>query len=218
MLKKNNVCAVIPFYNEAETIQEVVDRSLNFVDCVIAVNDGSTDGFAQLKNFQRVIVISNQKNSGKGFSLNTGFRESIKNNFDITITLDADLQHEPEQIPKLIKEIGSFDIVIGNRLDDLTKMPLLRIASNKLTSFFLSLKTGQKLLDTQCGFRAYKTKILTDILSSSHGFEAESEILVNAARKNYKIGFVPIPTIYANEKSKMKTFQAISGFIKVLLS
>ena len=218
MSEKNNVCAVIPFYNESKTIKEVIERTLNFVDCIIAVNDGSTDGFiSQLINSQRVILISSQKNFGKGFALNTGFRESIKNNFDITVTLDADLQHEPEQIPKLIKEISSFDIVIGNRLNDLKKMPLHRIASNKLTSFLLSLKTGLKLLDTQSGFRAYKTKILNDILPSSYGFEAESEILINAARKNYKIGFVPTPTIYANEKSKMKSFQAISGFIKVLL-
>ncbi len=218
MLKKNNVCAVIPFFNEAGTVKEVVERSLNYVDCVIAVDDGSSDGSAaNLQKIEHVILISNEKNFGKGFALNAGFRESINNNFDITVTLDADLQHEPEFIPELIDGCNSFDIVIGNRLTNLKTMPIQRIASNKLTSFFLSIKTGKKLIDTQSGFRAYKTEILQDILPQSNGFEAESEILINAARKNYSIGFIPVSTIYGEEKSKMKSIQAISGFIKVLM-
>ena len=172
-LKKNNVCAVIPFYNEAKTINYVIARTLHFVDCVIAVDDGSTDGSTEaIKESERVILISNLINTGKGFALNTGFRESIKNNFKITVTLDADLQHNPELIPVLIDGINSSDIIIGNRLNNLKSMPLQRIASNKLTSILLSLKTGQKLHDTQSGFRAYRTKILRDILPLSSGFEA----------------------------------------------
>lgn len=218
-LKKNKVCAIIPFFNEAGTIEEVIDRSLNFVDCIIAVDDGSSDGSADnIKNNDRVIFISNPKNYGKGYALNTGFNESLKNDFEITITLDADLQHKPELIPNLVEGINNFDIVIGNRLNNYKTMPLQRIVSNKLTSFLLSLKTRQKLLDTQSGFRAYKTKILNDILPLSFGFEAESEILINAARKNYKIGFTPIPTIYGDEKSKLKSFQAIRGFIRIMMS
>ncbi len=217
-LKKNSVCAVIPFYNEAGTIAEVIERTLNFVDCVIAVNDGSTDGSADLiRNIKRLVLISNATNRGKGLALNRGFSESIKANFRITVTLDADLQHEPELILKLIEGIENFDIIIGNRLGNLKTMPLHRIASNKLTSFLLSIKTGQRLIDTQSGFRAYRTKILNDILPSSPGFEAESEILINASRKDYKIGFVRVPTIYGLEKSKMKSFQAICGFIKILM-
>ena len=217
-LKKNNVCAVIPFYNEAKTINEVIERTLHFVDYVIAVDDGSNDGSTEaIEKSERVILLTNPVNTGKGFALNTGFRESIKNNFEITVTLDADLQHNPELVPALIDGINSYDIIIGNRLNNLKSMPLQRIVSNKLTSILLSLKTGQKLHDTQSGFRAYRTKILPDILPLSSGFEAESEILINASRKNCSIGFVPIPTIYGNEKSKMKSFQAIIGFIKVLL-
>jgi len=96
-------------------------------------------------------------------------------------------------------------------------MPLQRRLSNKLTSFLLSLKTSQKIIDSQCGFRAYSVKVLKDVKTKYFGFEAESEILVLAARKGYKIGFIDIPTIYGTGKSKMRPLQAIIGFMKVIL-
>lgn len=217
--KKNKICAVIPFYNEHNSIKEIVNQTLSFVDFVIAVNDGSTDGSINaVPQSENVILLSFKQNSGKGFALKAGFEKSISLNTDYTITLDADLQHPPEIIPKLISELAVYDIVIGNRLRNISAMPLQRIASNKITSFLLSFKTKIKLLDTQCGFRAFKTDILKYILPSFNGYEAESEILVKAAKKNYKIGFIDIPTIYGNEQSKMKSFQAIYGFLRVLFN
>jgi glycosyltransferase involved in cell wall biosynthesis len=216
---KNKVCAVIPFFNEKKTIREIINRTLSYVDLIITVNDGSTDNSCEeIPQNENVILLSYPRNQGKGFALKTGFLESIKYKTDITITIDADLQHIPEKIPALILGLENNDIVIGNRLDDLRKMPLQRIISNKLTSLLLSIKTKQKLPDTQSGFRAYRTKILQDILPKFTGFEAESEMLVKAAERNYKINFVPVPTIYADETSKMRSMQAIIGFIKVLLS
>ncbi|MDR3628601.1 MAG: glycosyltransferase family 2 protein [Ignavibacteriaceae bacterium] len=216
--EKNKICAVIPFFNEKRTLKEIITRTLPFVDFVIAVNDGSTDNpHDEIPKNEKVILLSYPQNRGKGYALKKGFEESIKRVSDITITLDADLQHMPEKIPELISGLKNYDVVVGNRLNNLKKMPFQRVISNKLTSFLLSIKTKQKLLDTQSGYRAYKTRILNDILPSYAGFEAESEMLVNAAEKNYKINFVPIPTIYAGENSKMRSLQAIAGFIKVLL-
>ncbi len=217
--KKNKICAVIPFYNEHNSIKDIITETLNFVDVVIAVNDGSTDGsINEVPQSEKVILLSFNRNSGKGFALKAGFEKSIDLNSDYTITLDADYQHPPENIPKLISGLDEYDIVVGNRLTNISEMPLHRIASNKITSFLLSFKTKIKLLDTQCGFRAFKTDILKYILPSYSGYEAESEMLVKAAKKNYKIGFIDIPTIYGNEQSKMKSFQAIHGFLRVLLS
>jgi hypothetical protein len=96
-------------------------------------------------------------------------------------------------------------------------MPIQRIISNKITSFLLSVKTGQNIFDSQCGYRAYNINVLKLIKTFTFGYEAESEILISAAKKDFKIGFVKIPTIYGNEKSKMNSFSAILGFIKVLL-
>ena len=217
--QKNNVCAVIPFYNECDTIQKIILQTLNFVDLVIAVNDGSIDGsLSKIPNSENVFLISYEKNMGKGFALKKGFEKSLSLNTVFTVTLDADFQHPPEFIPKLISGLKNYDVVAGNRLGNTGSMPLQRIASNKITSFLLSRKTKTQLLDTQCGFRAFKTEILKNILPAYNGYEAESEMLINAAKNDYKIGFVEIPAIYGNEKSKMKSIKTIYGFIKVLLN
>ncbi len=219
ILRKSNTCAVIPFFNESGNIAEIIKSALNYVDFIIAVNDGSTDGCEnQILPDERIFVVSYSENKGKGFALNAGFKESINRKFPYTITLDSDFQHPPDLIPVFLTALEDFDIVIGNRLNDLRKMPPQRIASNKLTSFLLSRKTGIKLKDTQCGFRGYRTDVLQEILPSHDGYEAESQIILNAARSNLKIGFVDIPTVYNGSKSKMKSFRTIAGFIKVLMS
>lgn len=213
---KINISAVIPFYNEEKTINEIINRTLNYVDIVICVDDGSTDNsINKIFNDDRIIIIKNDVNRGKGFSLRKGFEKSIELKTDYTITLDADLQHPPELIPEFISALKNFDCVIGNRLSNLKDMPVQRILSNKITSGLLSYKTKQKILDSQCGFRGFRTEILKSIFPAYTGYEAESEMIVKAARNNLKIGFVNIPTIYGNEKSKMRPLQAIKGFIKV---
>lgn len=219
MLKKPETAVVIPFFNEKKTISEIITKSLQFSDIVIAVDDGSTDSSCrQIKPDKKLVILTNEINEGKGYSITKGMLKSIELESEITVTIDADLQHPPEYIPSLIENLDKFDIVIGNRMKSLKDMPYHRILSNKLTSLMLSAKLKQSVADSQCGFRAYKTEILNDILPSSSGFEAETEILINAGRKNHKIGFTEIPTIYGNEKSKMKSFETIKGFLKVMLT
>ena len=214
---KNETCAIIPFFNEEKTIGEIVEKTLRYVDYVIAIDDGSDDNSSsKLSNKEKIVLIKNTANMGKGYSLSVGFRKSLELNSEFTITLDADFQHPPEYIPKFLEKLKENDVVIGNRLSDLKDMPLPRILSNKITSTLLTLKTKNKIVDSQCGFRGFRTKILSSIIPKFSGFEAESEIIVKAARNNYKIDFVDIPTIYGEEKSKMRSIQAITGFIKVL--
>lgn len=216
--RKIKVAAIIPFFNEENFILDVVNRTLNYVDLVIAVNDGSTDNSAALlKNFENLILVSNEKNFGKGFALQKGFEKAVSLKAEIIITLDADDQHKPEMIPDFVEGIKDCDLVIGNRLHDISTMPLHRRFSNKITSFLLSKKLGIEIKDSQCGFRAYRLEVLEKVRTIFSGFEAESEMIVKAARNNFKIKFIDIPTIYGNQKSKMKSFQAIKGFIKVLM-
>lgn len=212
------IVAVIPFYNEKETINSVIQQTLNYVDKIIAVNDGSTDGSDKIIELNdKIILLNINYNSGKGNALKKGFIKSIEIKSEYTVTLDGDFQHPPELIPNLLNEINFYDIVIGSRKRELITMPIQRIISNAITTFLLSLKTGQKIQDSQSGFRIYKTKFLNNILTESSGFEAESEILIRAAKNKLKIGSVKIPTIYNENKSKIKPFEAIFGFIKVLL-
>ncbi|HEY6626549.1 MAG TPA: glycosyltransferase family 2 protein, partial [Ignavibacteriaceae bacterium] len=106
----NSVCAVIPFYNEKETINIVINESLKFVEFVFAVNDGSNDGFSNDANEESKIKFVNlDKNYGKGKALSVGFDETDSAGFNYVVTLDADLQHEPKYIPKLIEGLQSFD-------------------------------------------------------------------------------------------------------------
>jgi glycosyltransferase involved in cell wall biosynthesis len=213
-----SVCAIIPFYNEYETLNNILHETSKYVKFIFAVNDGSNDDSYKIeRQISNVKFIDHDKNYGKGKALNSGFKAAVLSGCDYIITLDADLQHEPKYIPDLLKGLKSFDIIIGNRLKNLKRMPLQRRLSNKLTSFFLTIKTGQNILDSQCGYRAYSVKVLREVETDFSGFEAESEILVKASKKGFKIGFVDIPTIYGNEKSKMQPVHAILGFLKVML-
>ncbi len=215
--KQNRVCAVIPCFNEGRTIHQITTETLKYVDNVILVNDGSTDESLKLiPDDDRIILITSINNEGKGSALRKGFIKSIELNSDFTVTLDADFQHEPGWIPELLSGLSFADLTIGNRLNDLSTMPLQRIMSNKISSFLLSIKTGTKIIDSQCGFRAFRTPVLKNILPGYNGFEAESEMLILAARKNLRIASVDISTIYGDEKSKIKPLQTIYGFLRVL--
>ena len=216
--KSDLVCAVIPFYNEKSTLSEVIRETAKYVDFIFAINDGSNDGnYENEMNEKDVQYIENDKNYGKGKALITGFDAAISSGYRYVITIDADLQHDPKYIPFILEKLKSFDVVVGNRLKNLKVMPFHRRLSNKITSFLLTVKTGQNILDSQCGFRGYSVEVLKKVKTVFYGFEAESEIVVKAARKGFKIGFVEIPTIYGNERSKMRSVQAILGFIKVML-
>ncbi len=216
---RNNTAAVIPFFNEAGTIENVVENVLHFIDTAILVNDGSKDNWnREIAGDKRVILIELPENMGKGNALNSGFRKSIEKNFKFTFTIDADLQHPPEKIPDFMNNMADCDICVGNRMADTGDMPLQRILSNKITSALLSIKTGVRFADSQCGFRLFRTAVLKDILPEADGFEAETEILINAAKKNISFSHVDIPAIYGNTSSKMKPLEAIAGFIKVLLT
>lgn len=215
--RKIKIAAVVPFFNERDFIRNVISETLNYTDIIIAVDDGSTDNSSeQIIDLKKVILISNEKNFGKGYSLRKGFEKAIELNSQLIVTLDADGQHKPGIIPELLNKISDCDIVIGNRMNDVRNMPLQRIFSNRITSYLLSKKLGVQIKDSQCGFRVYKRKVLESVKTTFNGFEAESEILVYAARKNFKIKFVDIPTVYENQNSKMKAWQAIKGFLKVL--
>ncbi|VAX22999.1 hypothetical protein MNBD_IGNAVI01-724 [hydrothermal vent metagenome] len=216
--KPNSICAVIPIYNEAAHLDSVIPEVHKYTDHLICVDDGSTDStHEELERYKYVKVISLDKNMGKGKALFYGLSESIKLGSEITITLDADGQHDPSLISSFISKLESNDLVLGNRMNNLNKMPPQRIVSNTITSWLLTKKLGVKIIDSQSGFRAYKTNALKDILPESSGFEAETEMLIKAGKKKLKIGHINIPTIYNENKSKIKPIRTILGFIKVYL-
>ncbi len=201
------VCAmsyavVIPAYNEAKTVRDIAQRALAQAQQVIVVDDGSCDFTADVVRDLPVILLCNETNQGKAASLWRGAWHALGLGADAVITLDADGQHLPEIIPRLIDAARGRCIVIGVRRGDRSLIPSSRYYANKIANFWISWACGQRIEDTQSGFRLYPTELFKQLAiphNKAHGFVFESEILIEAARQGYRIVGVPIPAVYASD-------------------
>lgn len=195
------VAVVIPAYNEARTIRDVASRALAQLEDVIVVDDGSADGTAAAVADLPLTLISNPVNQGKGASLWRGFAVAIAAGADAVVTLDADGQHCPEDIPRLLAATGEHPgrIVIGARLWDKDKVPGLRYFGNRFANFWVAWAAGAPVADSQSGFRLYPAAILKHV-NVFHGpgarFAFESEILIEAGRAGVRTCAVPIAALY----------------------
>ncbi len=185
---------------------------------ILVVDDGSTDGTARVAAECGARVVSHEKNLGKGAALRAGFRAAIEEGFDAVITLDADGQHPPERIPAFLarfEETGA-EIIVGSRRGDHGPMPIHRRFSNRLTSYLASRAAGKPLPDSQSGYRLIRTEVLRAVpLRTSH-YETETELLVGAARRGYRIEAVPIPAHYADETSHISVLRDTWRFARLL--
>jgi glycosyltransferase involved in cell wall biosynthesis len=213
---------LIPAFNAEHSLAELVRRLRKSVGNVpiIVVDDGSTDGTYQAAASLDATVLRHDKNRGKGAALQTGFEYiRMQSGIEFIVTIDADLQHQPEDVPKflLAQQKTNADIVIGWRERLGTRMPFHRRLSNTITSALVGMRTRRNIKDSQCGFRLIRRTVLEGIRLEAAGYEAETEFLIKAARLGYSIDFVPIQTIYGNEKSYMTHWTTTVNFIKVLL-
>ena len=215
-----NICVLIPSYNEARSIGLIVSRLRVLDFTVYVVDDGSVDGTAAIAQSAGADVIAHEKNMGKGASLREGFKHILSNkDFDVVIVMDGDGQHKVDDIDNFLiraDETGA-DIVIGNRMLDTASMPLVRIWTNRFMSGLLSKMCGQNIPDTQCGFKFIKRRVLEDIRFTSLHYDIESELIVKAGRRGFKIESVPIATVYQDEKSKVNPVIDTVRFIIFLI-
>jgi len=216
------ICAVIPTFNVEQTISEVITKVSQFINIahIIVVDDGSQDQTAAIAKKTGAVVIRNGVNRGKGYSLKRGFQYAIQNGYYAILTLDGDLQHDPFEIPRFIDCYcqTNADIILGDRTDDLSTMPLDRQFSNKMTSLIISILTGQRVRDSQTGYRLIRTDVPRKINLISNRYETESELLVKALLSGYKISHVPIRTIYSDQQSHIHRFVDTLRFISVISS
>lgn len=211
-------CVVIPAYNESEAIGSIIKQIRQQEMEVVVIDDGSSDNTVQISRDSGAIVLSNFRNQGKGFSLKRGLKYALDRNFDAVITIDGDGQHSPQDLPRFIQkaETSVAGIIIGNRIHNPRQMPIIRILTNKLMSWFISKLVRQRIPDTQCGFRLIKRKLLEKMKFTTQRFEAESEILFQASLLSYKIESIPIKSIYQKEKSQINPFFDTVRFINFI--
>ena len=215
---RQRFCVVAPAYMEEKRIGDVVRRIHRHAADVIVVDDGSTDRTAAEAAAAGAVVLRHERNQGKGAALNTGFQYAREHKFDYLITMDADGQHDPEDLPVFIEAYRrtGIPVLIGNRMGTLSNMPLVRKLTNRFMSWLLSREMRQYVPDTQCGFRLYRCDEIPFISAESTRYAAESEILLHVAARGIRIDAVPIAVIYRDEKSKINPARDTLRFIAML--
>jgi len=215
-----NLCVLIPSYNESKTIGRLV-RELRERDLTVyVVDDGSTDDTALIADAEGAVVVKHRVNKGKGASMREGFRHILKKGFETVIIMDGDGQHEVEDIESFLRKMKetNADMVIGNRMLDTSAMPALRIHTNRFMSSFISSIAHQEVPDTQSGFRLIKRSVLERVSLESSNYEIESEMIIKAARAGFRIESVPIRTVYRDERSRINPIIDALRFITLIVS
>jgi glycosyltransferase involved in cell wall biosynthesis len=188
------VMVLIPAYNAAKSVGDVVRASKDIVRDVVVVNDGSRDDTASVARAAGAEVVDHPQNRGKGGALKTGFAHAIKNGYDVVVTLDADGQHLPREIPKFLKsrEETKADLIIGGRSHLFGEMLPRRRLANRFSAWSIAKASGTKVTDSQSGFRLYSANLLRNVRLRTEGFDLESEVIVRAGVGGFKVLTIPI--------------------------
>lgn len=212
---------VIPAYNEAATIRDLVERALRIVADVVVVDDGSTDSTAQQLEGLPVVVLQNERNLGKAASLWKGFEHALAHGAQFVVTLDGDGQHQPEDMPRLLNMAERLpqSIVIGARLHDKKNFPARRYYANQFARFWISWAAGYPIADTQSGFRVYPAAMFAKLHRRDvtwNGFVFESEVLIAAGVHGVQSIAVAIPGIYPKQ-ARPSHFRPVLDIARIVL-
>lgn len=209
----NKVWVVIPAHNEENHIEEVIKKTKKFAKNILVVDDGSKDKTVIIAEKSGAFVLKHIVNLGKGAALKTGCEYAIKKGAEKIVALDADGQHDPKEIPEFVKALNDADIVFGYRRLN-KNMPFVLRYGNWFIFFMTKLLFGLKIVDTQCGYRAFKSDAYNKIKWDSQDYSMESEIVANTGKAHLKYSQIPIETIYSD---KYKGTTVIDG-IRIVLN
>ena len=210
---------LIPAYQAAATLGAVIDGVRAAVPGaeIVVVDDGSTDGTGRVARAAEVSLLTHGANRGKGEALRTGFSE-LQGRVDAVVTLDADGQHDPAEIPALLARLESSGagICVGTRMGDTRRMPPIRRFANRAGSGILSWLAGAALEDTQSGFRAYRASVLPLLDCRGSGYDYESEVLIRACRLGTIVVFESVSTRYGDETSHFRPLRDGFRFVRLV--
>ena len=212
-----NILGIIPAYNEEPRIAKVVLGALQHIP-VLVIDDGSQDETSQVAESSGAQVIRQSPNQGKGVALRRGFQEALEADFQAVITLDADGQHDPGEIPGFLDVFRKSkpDLVIGER--DFDQIPPVRRLANSLGRWSFSWAVGHPIPDNQSGYRMFSRRMMEAVLESKEtGFEFEVEMIVICIQRGYILEWVPIKTIYRDEGSHIHPLRHTFEFTRLFL-
>jgi len=190
----DKTCILIPAYNAEKTIGPVLEKVQSLGLDTIVVNDGSMDHTEEIAKASGAHLLKHPRNLGKGAALRTGFQYILERDYQVIITLDADGQHDPSEVPFLLEVLQKVqpDLLIGSRAGDFQRMTWLRRFWNRLGVKAVSRLCHADITDSQSGFRLIRTKILRGISLTTNGFETELELLIMACKKGFGVLSIPI--------------------------
>jgi glycosyltransferase involved in cell wall biosynthesis len=217
----DRTAVVIPAYNAGKLLGGVIESVAEMIarERIIVVDDGSSDNTAELAEAAGVVVIRHPGNRGKGAALITGLDKAHEIGSEYAITLDADGQHAPGEIPRFLEKAAETgaDIIVGNRMRDIKDMPPIRIMTNRLTSWVVSKKAGQTIPDSQNGYRLIRTALFKKLQFETSRYEWESEILIKAGKLGARISDIPTATIYGEERSSINPLVDTLRFFRLVI-
>ncbi len=212
-----NLIVVIPAFNEADNIEKVIRTVKEKGLPLLVVDDGSFDNTYQIVKKQNIsYLLRNEKNLGKGASLKKAFQylKEQEVDYDAVILMDADAQHLPEDMDSFIDALeGGSRFIVGDRFGDLKDMPLIRVITNIVMSFVLSLFAKQSIPDTQCGFKALHREVIKKIKIKTDKYEVDSELILEAAKYGFKIDSLHIESVYRGQRSSINPFRDTLRFL-----
>ena len=199
------VAALIPAFNEAATIAQVVTGIVPHVPLVVVVDDGSSDETADLARRAGATVIVHAANRGKGAAVRSGLTQILAGTYTHVLMLDGDMQHLPDEAPRLLAAAAQTgaDLVVGERQFRRDEMPASRYHANRIGSRALSSFMGVRLGDSQCGYRVFRTDLVRRMKLRARGYDIETEMVVKAGRLGGTIAHVPVSAVYG-ARSKLR--------------
>jgi glycosyltransferase involved in cell wall biosynthesis len=216
---RSKIAAIIPAYQEEKHIGDVALRTLAQLPHVLVVDDGSPDRTAEVARQAGAEVIVHPQNRGKGETIKTGLHHWFDRGLEFVVILDADGQHRPEEIDRFISVAtgpAGPRLLVGNRMNDVARMPPLRRFVNRYMSQQISKVCHQVIPDTQCGFRMLHRDLIPEMFGGAERFDYETEMLIIASRQGFRIASVPISTVYSDEVSSIHPVRDTLRFFKLM--